>query len=133
MPIDKGGKHMLANRRVPYEAPENPIVSSTSSNPISSFYVCEPTQLYSICVLNIKGTRDPDKQYLTMEDGNDYYTIPVTGKIQSISTEPQNLNIGLAKGIQLTKDEKLAFSTDLSDSAVYITLVLLCTLVKDDL
>lgn len=131
MPVDKFGRHMLVH-------PNRDLVGITQQqqqdqkqNLLSSFYLCQPSTLYSNCVLNIKGTRNKNNEFI-MEDGNNYYKIPVSGKIQDIVTVPVGLDVGFKIGDSLQGGNKFSFKNGIKEKIIHITIVLLCPIVQDE-
>jgi hypothetical protein len=128
MPIDKGGRHMLVNRHAPYDNSTN-----STNNPLASFYLCDPRQLFSTCVLNFKLTRNKNKNVYVLDNGSERFTSPVSGKIIKVQTFPPDLDIGLKREQKLSEDDQIEFvNGDIKDDYIFITLVILCPLMKDD-
>lgn len=137
MPIDKFGRHMLASSHLLYSQKPSQLLSSTAS----SLFECQPVQYCSECVLYIKGYYDL-KQHISryiLDNGEIEYILPISGKVQTINITP-NTNIFLNdKHFEISSIKSLNIGDKLTfvrgkdlNTNLYVQIVLLCPLVKDE-
>lgn len=140
MPVDKFGRHFL--KTSPYK-----ITSDTVSIPKSKpFYIWEPKNQYSKCVIGISSAATNSKSHVNSEfiyflkNQKNYYQFPVGGKIENFEMFPLQTKIKLNDsenfvtggsfiGQQVNKGDKLTFiAKDSKDSnkPLYIEIVLQC-------
>jgi hypothetical protein len=140
MPIDKGGQHMLTHRQTAYQTSEESIVTS-SINPLSSFYVCEPTTLYSPCYIQLRASFLNDKKRYLLETGGVEYISPVAGKIDSVRLSSNSqlflnertIEVDIIKNTVIKKGDKLSFSSPNGLPAnALIEILILCPIVKTE-
>lgn len=134
MPIDKGGRHMLIYRQVPYKSLSNPIVGSPGQN----IYLCEPSDVASECILYLRGKWNRVNQLYILENGENYYKSPISGKVVNITLHPDvpiflNDNSVNKKDIKtLEKGDKVSFSRTTLNEPLYVEIHLHCPIVKND-
>lgn len=132
MPIDKFGRHML--RAEPYPT----FTLNADSTP---FYICEPTKLYTPCIITIRGEIKKSKSiaFYELENNELKYSIPVSGIIKGINIEPK-ITIFLngasyewekLLGGKVEKGDTLSFALG-SKPKLYIELILSCSLRRND-
>jgi hypothetical protein len=117
MPIDKFGRHMLKHN----------LYQPTNTSPLSSVYLCDPKQLYSICVLNVT-----DEWFIKEKGNMHYFTCPVDGRLVSHNILPENIDIKIVDGVLFKKGERIAYNKEPNSPPVNMLLVLACPLVKDE-
>lgn len=137
MPIDKFGRHMLASSHFSHSSQQSQLLSSTAP----SLFECQPVNYYSECIFHIKGYYDL-KQHISryiLDNGEVEYILPISGKVQSINVIPNaklflngdHVDVSSIKTLQ--SGDKLTFVRDIDlPKTLYVQLVLLCPLVKDE-
>lgn len=134
MPIDKFGRHML--RATPYSNVQ-PSIDSTS------FFLCQPTEFKSPCVLYINGVYDINKSvsFFRLHNGELEYKSPISGVIDQVVITP-NIKIfkneldwfdgTLLKDKKIQKGDKLRFFTESEHKTLYAEITVLCPLLKNE-
>lgn len=134
MPIDKGGRHMLIPKQVPYKVPSDPTVGSSAQN----IYFCEPSTFSSECILTLRGTRNAKNQLYILDHGENYYIFSISGKVVNISLHPDvpiflnGKNVHKTDIKTLDKGDKVSFLKTASDKPLYAEIHLRCPIVKNE-
>lgn len=147
MPVDKFGRHFLQT------ASHNlSVKSDTVSLPKSTpFYIWQPTNQHSKCVIKISNGVSNSKSYVDsefiyfLENQETYYQFPIGGTIESLKIYPiqtkiklndtNNLsNSGRLIGQQVNKGDKLSFvssNPENRDKPLYVEIVLQCPVTNE--
>lgn len=142
MPVNKFGRHFLQTK--PYSLSiKSDMVSLPKSTP---FYIWQPNNQYSKCVIKICSAVSNSKSYVNsefiyfLENQKNYYQFSIGGKIESFETSPSQTKIKLNDskvfgsggrfiGQQMNKGDKLTFIASdpkYRDKPLYVEVVLQC-------
>lgn len=148
MPVDKFGRHFLRTSAYDSKLKHDSICFPTST----PFYICQHSQLHSKCIIKFSGQKvsskhNPAEELVYLLDNyKDAYTMPVTGKVESIQVYPSDTKITVNDlkppqsssffiGKQLMKGEQLSFLAKDSKSfkeKLQVELVLQCSLQQNE-
>lgn len=105
------------------------------------FYICEPTNFYTPCILTIRGSFNKGRStsFYELENNEIVYTTPISGVVKDININPQikmfinskSFNKADILGKKLDKGDQLRFSLISLESHLYVEIILLCPLIKD--
>lgn len=136
MPLNKFNQHFLTSNP---SCSEEVVGAPSQSVP---FYICQPTEYYSTCIIYIRGSFIGKKNniHYILENGTSTYEIPVTGKVVRVQCDPNILYVNyknqstkiedLINGNILNKGDimEFKFNHNQPSLSLYLEMVLQCPL-----